>query len=45
MGRRPDGFYSIIVSTTMYLTMTVLSVYKPGGKTPYGRRVRSFPST
>ncbi|ANN18934.1 hypothetical protein SD37_27140 [Amycolatopsis orientalis] len=38
-GRRPDGFYPIIVSTTMYLTMTVLSVYKPGGKTPYGRRV------
>ncbi|KZB85775.1 hypothetical protein AVL48_30470 [Amycolatopsis regifaucium] len=38
MGRRPDGFYPIIVSTTMYLTMTVLSVYKPGGKTPYGRR-------
>ncbi len=38
-GRRPDGFYPIIVSTTMYLTMTVLSVYKPGGKTPYGRRM------
>ncbi|MGY6651302.1 hypothetical protein ACXIZN_03965 [Amycolatopsis sp. TRM77291] len=38
-GRRVDGFYPIIVSTTMYVTMTVLSVYKPGGKTPYGRRV------
>ncbi|WP_207897365.1 hypothetical protein [Amycolatopsis pittospori] len=38
-GQRVDGFYPIIVSTTMYLTMTVLSVYKPGGKTPYGRRV------
>ncbi|MFC3448931.1 hypothetical protein [Amycolatopsis speibonae] len=38
-GRRVDGFYPIIVSTTMYLTMTVLSVYKPGGKTAYGRRV------
>ncbi|MEV7548788.1 hypothetical protein AB0N89_04105 [Amycolatopsis sp. NPDC089917] len=39
MGRRVDGFYPIIVSSTMYLTMTVLSVYKPGGKTAYGRRV------
>lgn len=39
MGRRVDGFYPIIVSTTMYVTMTVLSVYKPGGKTAYGRRV------
>ncbi|MFI9453272.1 hypothetical protein [Amycolatopsis sp. NPDC052450] len=38
-GRRVDGFYPIIVSTTMYVTMTFLSVYKPGGKTPYGRRV------
>ncbi|MBB5851412.1 hypothetical protein ACFQ05_39030 [Amycolatopsis umgeniensis] len=38
-GRRVDGFYPIIVSTTMYVTMTVLSVYKPGGKTAYGRRV------
>lgn len=38
-GRSADGFYPIVVSTAMYLTMTVLSVYKPGGKTPYGRRV------
>lgn len=40
-GRRPDGFYPIIVSSSMYLTMIVLSVYKPGGKTRYGRRVRA----
>ncbi len=38
LGRRPDGFYPIVVSSAMYLTMTVLSVYKPGGKTRYGRR-------
>ncbi|MEU3622952.1 hypothetical protein BS329_39860 [Amycolatopsis coloradensis] len=41
-GRRVDGFYPIIVSTMMYMTMTVLSVYKPGGKTPYGRRVTAI---